>query len=463
MHRLRLTLACGLGLLLGCGADGAPPDLVLVTLDTTRADHLGPYGYEASKTPVLDAFAESAVVYERAYASSSWTLPSHASLFTGLLPMQHGAQATAEGVVDKLGYRVRPLAEHFRTLAELLSGAGYRTVGIVAGPALGRELGVAQGFDAYEDRLSGKGETLTGRRAQDVADLAVAAVAAAGAKPLFLFVNFFDPHAPYRPPPPHDRGLPDPENPEIGRAMVTRLEAGAPTDGADVLPEWERDALAAMREGYDAEISYLDLHLGRLLDALEQRGRPALIAVTSDHGESFGEHHFLSHGAHLYEDNVRVPLLVQWPDRRGAGSREAAPVQNHRLFPTLLAAAGVEVPTGIATRPLGGDAAPVVIEVRRSDANVRLFGDFFDRDLRAIRDEGYKLIESSRGDVWLFDLEADPGEGSDLAAAEPERVAGLAGRLARIAESLPPLYDPEARAELSPETEEALRALGYLE
>ena len=435
---------------------------MLVTLDTTRADHLGPHGYADARTPVLDAFALQGVVYERAYSTSSWTLPSHASLFTGLLPMQHGAQATSAGAVDKLGYKVRPLADPFRTLAEALAESGYRTVGIVAGPALGRELGVSQGFDVYQDRLAGPGETVTGRRAQDVADRSVAAIEATGSQPLFLFVNFFDPHAPYRPPPPYDRGLPDSENPEIGRAMVARLEAGTAASAIASLPVGERESLDAMRLGYDAEIAYMDLHLGRVLDAIAARGRPALLAITSDHGESFGEHHFLSHGAHLYEDNVHVPLIVRWPDGRNAGTRSPTPIQNHRLFATLLAAAGVRVPDGVAA-PLSGPNAPIVTEVRRSDANVRLFGDFFDRDLRAIANGSHKLIASSRGKLELFDLAADPGELTDLAPADPERAAALSDRLATIATARPPLYDPEARADLSPETEEALRALGYLE
>lgn len=209
---------CALAGLLGLVACGpsAPPNIVLVSLDTTRADHLGAYGYKGGTSPELDRFAERAVTYERAYATSSWTLPTHASMFTGLLPMQHGAQSVPEGPNRSLGYGVRPLAESFTTLAELLADAGYRTAAVIGGPALRSELGLAQGFEFYDDDLSGPGARFHGKRAEQVADAAIELVGRFGSEPWFLFVNFFDPHAPYNPPPPHDRGIVG----QIGRAHV---------------------------------------------------------------------------------------------------------------------------------------------------------------------------------------------------------------------------------------------------
>jgi arylsulfatase A-like enzyme len=450
-------------LALAACAQPPPPNLVLITLDTTRADHLGPYGYSRSPTPNLDRFRDTAVLYERAYATSSWTLPSHASIFTGLLPMQHGAQMTSGDPDPGLGYGVRPLAEHFTTLAERLGEAGYRTAAGVGGPALRRELGVAQGFDHYADQFGSSTALYVGRRAEAIANQAIALAKLFGEEPFFLFVNFFDPHEPYRPPPPHDRNLPEYSNPRLLDALLGRLRADTPAGPVSALEAWERQVLERMIRGYDAEIAYVDLHLGRLVSALTEppRGDETLIAITSDHGESFGEHHYISHGAHLYEHNIRVPLVIRHPRGRGAGARAHEPFQNHRLFAVFLEAAGVEVPD--ETTGPGSDTEPVIVtEVQRSDANVRMFGKAFDRDLRAIYVRPYKLIESSTGAVELFDLEADQGELRNLAPELPGLSRSLAEHLERIAAARPPLFDPDERAALTPETEESLRALGYL-
>ncbi len=301
--RLCLLLA-----LLGSEACGPslPPSIVLITLDTTRPDHLGCYGYARATSPSLDLFAEAAVLYENAYATSSWTLPSHASLFTGLLPMQHGAQSVPKGPNRSLGYGVRPLTESVTTLAELLGHAGYRTAAVVAGPALRSELGVAQGFEIYEDKLPQH----SGKRAQQVTEEATALLKGFGTEPYFLFVNFFDPHSPYRPPPPFDEGLPPSANKGLGKALVERLGAGVSPRPISELEPSLRAVLSTMVAGYDAEITYMDHYLGRLLEAISAapRGDQTLIIVTGDHGESFGEHNYESHGAHLYEHNERVPL-----------------------------------------------------------------------------------------------------------------------------------------------------------
>lgn len=443
-------------------AQDRPPNIVLITLDTTRADHLGAYGYERANTPHLDRFAQQAVVYETAYATSSWTLPSHASLFTGLLPMQHGAQTAPDGGSTDLGYTVRPLMERFETLAETLSAAGYRTAGVVAGPAMRRELGVAQGFDHYDDDLGTPGARFNGRRAELIANRAIEIARQFGEGPFFLFVNFFDPHSPYRPPPPYDRGLREFDEGPFVMAGIERLRAQSAGLEPSRPQPWERETADAMIDGYDAELSYLDIHLGRLLTELENNA-PVLVAVTSDHGESFGEHGYTSHGAHLYEDNVRVPLIVRYPDGAGSGTRIGTPVQNHRLFATFLHAAGVPLPAGVAVRATDVPGGVVVTEVRRSDNNVSLFGEVFDRDLRSVYLPPYKLISSTDGTIQLFNLATDEAESRDLAKSEPEPVGRLSARLTEIARVHPALFDEEVRADLSPQTSEALRALGYLD
>jgi arylsulfatase A-like enzyme len=447
--------------LIACGPP-APPNLVLITLDTTRWDHLGVYGYGAGTTPSLDRFAESAVIYERAYATSSWTLPSHASIFTGLLPMEHGAQSAAGGTNRSLNYNVRPLQESFTTLAEALRESGYQTGAVVGGPALRRELGIDQGFQVYDDDFSNPRSPVHGRPAAEIGDAALALIERFGEGPYFLFVNFFDPHAPYHPPSPHDRGLANPGEIERGDSLVMNLLNREPARLVSELPAAEGRWLERLRAGYDAEIRYMDLHLGRLLDAIADgpRGDETLIAITADHGESFGEHYYLSHGAHLYEDNVRVPLLVRHPAGNGA-TRVSGPVQNLRLFQTLLDAAGVRLPDGIDPRGLADDPGEIVLQVQRSDLNVRMLGEFFDRDTTALASWPFKLIARSNGTTELYDLSRDPEELHDLATAEPDRLRQLQDRLSRLEASRKARYSEDSRAELRPETEEALRALGY--
>jgi len=454
-------------LAVACSSDERP-DILLVTLDTTRADHLGCYGHPGGTSPHLDRLAEVSTVYEHAYATSSWTLASHASILTGLLPAQHGAQSVPGGPNKSLGYGVRPLAEHFTTVAEALRPLGYRTAAVVAGPALRRELGVAQGFEIYRDELDTTHRKFHGKLAEEVTDEALEAIArfegmpggAPETDPWFLFVNYFDPHAPYRPPAPHDAGLPEKQAPNHLQPLYDKLRAGL-TGGPEDLPAETRDALATQRARYEAEIRYMDLHLGRLLDAIDLDR--TLVVITGDHGESFGEHLYLSHGAHLYEDNVRVPLVVRRPGQR-RGERVAEPVQNHRVATTILEAAGARAPASRMVPPLERrDAEPIVTAVRRSETNVTLLGDVLDRDLRAFYEPPLKLIESSRGGLELFDLDADPGEREDLSQARPNDAHRLRDALTEMLLARPPLYEHEARVDLSPETEDSLRALGYIE
>ena len=465
-----LGLIAALGF--GCARQEEPANFVLITLDTTRPDHLGPYGYAAARTPNLDRFALGAEVYERAYATSSWTLASHASILTGLLPRQHGAQSMPKGPDRSLGYGVRPLSDSFLTLAEILAGTGYRTGAVVAGPALRSELGTAQGFEFYEDDLKGAEKRVHGKRAEETTDLALDLIQTFGDEPFFLFVNYFDAHAPYAPP----EGFPDsflegsreseaepeeeagpPLEPPLIVRYIQRLNAGVPAQKPEAMPGEERAELRRALAGYDAEIAYLDFHLGRLLRAIEASpgAENTWVIITGDHGESFGEHYFVSHGAHLYEDNVRVPLLIRRPGR-AAPRRVHGPVQNHALFGAILDAAGV-ARRGWA-RPLPGDnekggsaekgeradKREIVLEVHRSDSNIGIGGEFFDRDPIALLVPSFKLIRSSRGEDDFFDLEADPQELDNQLTRNPE----LAARLTALEAERTPLYPESAPLEL---------------
>ncbi len=462
--RAAAALWIGATVLAGC-RPAAPPSLVLITLDTTRADALGCYTGDPELSPALDAFAEAATLYRRAYATSSWTLPSHASMLTGLLPREHGAKSLPGADTHGLGYGVRPLPDGLDTLAERLRSAGYRTAAVVAGPALRRELGLAQGFEIYRDELDTPGRRFHGKRAEQVWRQAVEALEGFGAEPFFLFVNFFDPHAPYQPPGFEARAAKRMSEGELYEALGKALRASEPPVEPGRLPEEVRRELARLREGYRAEVRYMDDFVGRLLRELGRR-RPdgnLAIAITGDHGESFGEHFYWSHGAHLYEDNVRVPFLLRAPHQR-RGAVVDGPVQNHRIANTFLEYAGLEPLPGAPSLAAGGSPEmPIVLEVARSELNVKILGPVLDRDLVAVLRWPFKAILSSTGHRELYDLEDDPLELQNLADSLPERLAGLEETLAAVESRHPPRYGSTAPARLDPETEEALRALGYIE
>ena len=424
----------------------SPPDILLVTLDTTRVDHLSPYGYERDTTPNLSRLAVDGVTYTRAYSVASWTLPSHASLFTGKYPSSHGASHDPEGALvlsgafdgvsdeDREKYRIfraRGMGREEHTLAELLSGAGYRSAGVVGGPWLKRVFGLSRGFEQWdEDDITDKG----GRRANDVSDRAIAWLDALPADlPFLLFLNFFDAHMPYEPP----RWL-----------LRAYLDDPVAARGAD------RDA-ELRRASYDAEILYADMNFGRVIDRLKSRGRydETLIIVTADHGELLGEHSLYGHPARLYEELTRIPLIVKFPKNRDSGVRIDAPIQLLDLFALILDQAGIETPPGIQGQLPGRITHPILTEESPAFAG--------DEALRAFYDGSEKLLWGSSGTRQLYDLANDPKEQRDLASERPARMVELEAALQRRVATLPAPSAFEAAGAVDRETQEALRALGY--
>jgi arylsulfatase A-like enzyme len=425
-----------------CGCDrpsGGRPHILLVTLDTTRADHLGAYGYPRATSPSLDALAGEATLYTNARSTSSWTLPAHASLFTGRFPTSHGARYDAGGehaLADSIeapgGIRARGLAPGQATLAEALGEAGYATAAVVAGPWLLRTFGLARGFEHYDD--SGIVD-YAGRTADDVTDAALRWLDDRDERPFFLFVNYFDAHFPYAPPPPFDRMF---------------LPAGTAPD-----PE-RRAQFGAL---YDAEIRFVDRELGRLLRGLRERGEyeRTLIVVTSDHGELLGEHDEWGHGRFLYEELVRVPLVVKPAGPSRLGRREARPVQLLDLFPLLLESAGVRVPAGTQ-----GGAPPRIGHPLLAEVNPIASADPAGR-WRALWQGRDKLMQNDAAERRLFDLENDPREQVDRAAREPAVGARMAEALERAFGTLPPPPPSPPATPIDPGTRDALERLGYLD
>jgi arylsulfatase A-like enzyme len=428
-------------------APDSRPSLLLVTLDTTRFDHTSLAGYRRDTTPRLTALASEGASFELAYAPTSTTGPTHATLFTGLSPLRHG--------VLKNGVPMGPALE---TLAERLSALGWRTGAFVSSFVVSRRFGFDQGFDAFDDRFERATSTYTeafwegqairdafDRRGNATTDRAIEWLEAnAGHGPLFAWVHYFDPHAPYVPP----------------EGFAGRFE---PADGDT--------RLAREVARYDEEIAFADAELGRLLDALERLGLASrtLVAVTADHGEGLMDHGHMEHGVHIYEEQVRVPLVLRWP-RRIAPARFGEPVELSDLRPTVEALLGLGDGASFEGRSLadalsGGAALeperPIHLYRRHFAGEQR--GETFVRGEKfGVRIGRWKLIDGpEEGTRELFDLAVDPGERANLIEAEPQVAADLAARLAawraeRTGEAGAPLH-------VTPEERERLRALGYTE
>jgi arylsulfatase A-like enzyme len=458
LRRSSLSIAASLLMLAaGCGpaAEPAPerlPNLLVVTLDTVRADHLSAYGYGRETSPQLARLAAEGVRFAEAYAAASTTLPSHVSLFTGEAPITHG--------VVKNGLRTGP---GVTTLAELLRAAGAQTAAIVSSFVLDRRFGLDQGFDHYEDDFTREGSSYTAdewrgfqtggafdRRANLTTDRAIRWLDGRDAsRPFFLFVHYFDPHDPYVPPEPWKSRFASPDE--------AKSLAGALT---------KRTAIDA----YDGEIAFTDDEVGRLLGALRERGLDAdtLVVVTSDHGEGLGQHGVVGHAVNIYEEAVRVPLILRWPGRLAAGRTIAEPVESVDVVPTVLSLFRLPASGAARGRDLGDallrggaldPAHPVFTHRRPYDESAVENGKRVSGALFGLRRGSWKWIEGSTdGTRELYDLASDPHESLNLAPREPERAAALSREVAAFRSEH---ERATAGGDVSPEDRERLRALGY--
>ena len=345
---LALLAGTGAWFALG-GARAARPDILLVVWSGGRADRLSAYGYAKDTTPWLRSFASEAVLFREAFTPCPWTAPARATLFTGLLPLQHGLR---QGAGDRLAPGI-PL------LAETLRDAGYETVGFSADDLVGPGSGLQAGFDrmvplSVDDSGGGRAD----RVLESVeAWLRERRNAPNGArKPLFLFVNFMDMHLPRRPPPEDLAAMAGTPAiaPPLERALrVDPLDAVGHLLGVKKVDD---EAVAAMGTVYDASARFLDRSTGRLVDLLRKDAlrADAVIAVVSDHGDHLGEHGHLGHEMSLFEDALRIPMVIRWPGKFEGGRVETAQVRLQDLYPTLLEAARVPVPakTGMDAIPL---------------------------------------------------------------------------------------------------------------
>jgi arylsulfatase A-like enzyme len=394
-----------LALLWACGGS-APPPIILVSIDTLRADHLPIYGYEGVETPAFDDLAGQALVFDNAYSHMPLTLPAHASMLTGLLPPEHGVRLNMGYDLDR---------ERAPSIATWLSAAGYATGAAVSAFVLRRETGLDAGFDVYEDDIAyraGVGPVGMQRPGAETLAAALPWLRERAGRPFFFFLHIYEPHRPYAPPEPFSGRFASP---------------------------------------YDGEIAAADAVLGELVAELRRLDiyDDALVIVTADHGEGLGDHGEDEHGVFVYQEAMRVPLLIK-PPHSTSGARIAEPVQHIDLAPTLLAAAGLEIPPALTGRSLLMGSLPPR-RVYTESYYARL--EFGWSELRGLVDGEWAYIESTEPE--LFDLAADPGEQHNLAADRPD----ILRRYAQELRAIDPRFEPPRGGD--EETRQRLEALGY--
>ncbi len=424
----------------GCRNDSPPdpprrPNVLLVTFDTLRADHTTPYGYSRPTTPGLAALAAEGTVFDAAYAVTPTTLPSHATLFTSLYPDEHGWVRN--------GIRLAPKSV---TMAQLFRSHGYKTAGFVSSVVVSVYFGIDAGFDDYDDRMEGKRKKLQ-RNAQSTTDQVLDWLSRqTGEQPFFLWVHYMDPHWPYDPPEPF------------------RSQFAAAPGSSESQREIGR---------YDAEIRFADQQLSRIVANLKQRGGwdDTLAIVTADHGQGLGQHGWPTHGPLLYEEAVRVPLIVRWPGHIPSGRRVAFPTGLIDLLPSVLGLLDLEIPAGLRghdfskvwTGESEGDPKPVFFqreeyeghEVKSRSATIPVAGAKW-----GVRHGRWKLIVApDEQTLELYDLVADPGELENVAPHNPETVRSLMGVVDDWRAQASPGERPTEH--LDEDLAEKLRALGY--
>ena len=444
-------------LLFGCGSEESEPfdgpNVVLISIDSLRADHLGSYGYGRETSPFLDQLASEGVRFENAVSTTSWTLPAHAALFTGLVDSAHG-------VVDN----GQTLSENNLTLAEVLQGHGYHTAGFFGGPYLHETFGLAQGFDVWESCMGvGTGSDSVRREAMSEASSshgdvtgertldAVRRWLAGGVQePAFLFLHMWDVHYDYIPPAEYvERFDPNYQGPIDGRNVANDPRLTADMDPRDL------EHLVAR---YDGEIRYTDDVLRRILAELETAGflQDAIVVVTSDHGEEFFEHGGKGHQRTLFDEVLRVPLIFHSPGRLPAGTVLNDQVRLIDLMPTLVRLAGIDAALPLQGRDLGDlwrggslDPVPALAELSVND-----------EALFAVRTNEEKLLVNEKsGTSARYDLEQDPGE---LRALELDSRAELDAAREDALRWRRYLGTRAGTWEGNAELVETLRALGYL-
>ncbi len=411
------------------------PNIVLISIDTLRPDHLGCYGGLPEVSPNIDRFCRDSVVFTQAIAHAPSTLPSHASIFTSLIPQHHGASHI----------RNLPLAPEALTLTEVLAAAGYRTVAVVGGGQLDSGFGLSQGFQVYDQ---------VGGSFREVVDLGLKRLDESEDRPFFLFLHTYEVHHPYSPDPNRlealDRGYMGPLPDEISIDLLKSINRSqVQIDGRD---------LQHIERAYDAEIQSMDEAFGDLVVQLRTLGlyEKTLLVFTSDHGEEFAEHGMVGWHSHsLYDELLRVPLILKLPGQHASATMIPSVARGIDIAPTILAVAAIEKPGAFEGRSL----LPQIRGDHPLDLPVALLRD---TNLQETAETGglrigiWKLAEGR-----VYNLERDPGELTDLASSQTQVSDELKTQLEKMVARRQPLVSEDLQ--LDEKTRDDLRALGYLE
>ena len=396
-------------------------NLLLITLDTTRADRIGAYGARDVETPVLDALAHEGVLFEQAVAVAPLTLPAHSSIFTGRFPPEHGVRDNGGFFLDDAQV----------TLAEVLKGRGYRTGGFAAAYVLDSKWGVSQGFDTYVDdfdlgQARGMSIGAIQRPANEVVDKALPWVAEAKDAPFFAWIHLYDPHTPYSPPEP----------------FATRYK-GHP---------------------YNGEVAFMDSQIGRVIERLKSSGLydRTVVVVMGDHGESLGDHGESQHGFFIYNSVTHVPFMIRAPYDLMQGRTVSDPVRSVDVMPTVLDLLGIQAPkevTGESLVPLMTGAA-VELGLDAYSESMYPLHHYGWSDLRALRAGRYKMIDAPRPE--LYDIDEDPREAANL--YEQRRALGdsMIAQLRKREQGFEKTEAPLPAGDIDPEARARLAALGYV-
>ena len=431
-----------------CSTEPQPHvSVIVVVVDTLRADHLGAYGYDRATSPNLDRWAKKGRLFEHAHSTAPWTLPSFGSLYTGLFPLRHGAgvlEPSPEGTIRHSSLSARPVAEHLRA-------RGVKTGAVLNNGFLGAVFGVNRGFTVY-DHVPGSADNI--RRANVMVDRALTLVDRWGSDPFFLVVHFFDPHLNYDPPKPF-RGT-------FTTAYKSKMALpirglGVLRRDVDTLTEEDRKFVTA---AYDEEVAFVDQQFGRLMEELEFRNLlgTTLVVLTSDHGEELFEHDGFEHGHAMWQELLHVPLVFWGPDV--VPGREAAPVSLVDVAPTLLEWLDVEpLPStdGISLWPNLSSEAPI------SERTLYAEGVLYGPARSAILRWPIKVVvDGDFRPIRAFDLAADPNERTAWKAIDPGYVTTLVEQMRTFGRSVESAQSEGDEVELDDEALKSLRSLGYI-
>jgi arylsulfatase A-like enzyme len=435
---------------------GSGWNVLLITIDTLRADHLGAYGYPRDTSPRIDGLARRGAVFERAYTYWPKTRGSMVMMFTGRMPARNGYSKSHPVL---LGFNP--------TIAGVLKQAGYRTSAAVDNPNVAAQHGYAGGFDAYRETWEESALPTEMDRARAISESALRFLVGSPAdRPFFLWLHYVNPHAPYAPPAPFDTAFLDASvaaGPPL--PVVPGFHGGIPR-------EWAvegQDRLGYYVAQYDGEIAAVDREVGRVLDALtaSAAGARTLVVLSSDHGESLGEHdYYFDHGENLFDPSLRVPLIVAAPGAPG-GVRSAALASTLDIFPTILDGAKVSYPPDLAGRSLLAEA-----QGRAGTGPERLFAQN-ERGLSGSLGARYKLVATPAADrlrFALYDREKDPGETRDASPASAAALAREREELERFLENAErdwqqtrrQIGDDAGPKQMSAEACAKLKSLGYV-